>query len=438
MNQKLAEQVKYAGVVGAGGGGFPTHVKLQTKAQVVILNAAECEPLLHKDKEILKAYPDEVMEGVRLIMSAVGAKRGILGIKGKYTELIASLKKKLHGLEIAELSDTYPAGDEFILVYDTIGKVIPPGGLPLSVGAVVVNVETAWNIQRSQREAVTEKFLTVGGAVREPSTFRVAVGTSLRSVIDAAGGTICERPAVLVGGAMMGQLETDLDASVTKTTGGLIILPFDHRLVQRRQWSEKQIRQIGRSGCDQCSFCTELCPRYLLGHPVEPHKTMRSLGFFLSQPEPLPGTQFCCECNLCSMVSCPEGLDPRNVCAMAKRKILGEGKKWANAPVDSLRAKNLFPHRRIPIQRLVRQIGLGEYKNAGPLRLETKIAVQKVKLLLKQHAGVPAEPVVKAGDRVTKGQVVGRVPEGKLGADIHASIAGVVVGADRDGIIIQS
>lgn len=437
MDRQIIEEVKQAGVVGAGGGGFPAHVKLQAAAEVVILNAAECEPLLHKDKEILKAHADEVLDGLRLAMKAVGAGRGIVGIKGKYADLIQSLRGRLRGLELCELGDTYPAGDEFVLVYDTIGKIIPPGGLPVSVGAVVVNVETAYNIAHARQGPVVEKFLTIGGAVRTPVTLKVPLGTSFRAAVEAAGGAAVDSPAVLVGGAMMGQLEFDLDAPVTKTTGGLIVLPRDHRLVLRRQWTPRQIRQIGRSGCDQCSFCTEFCPRYLLGHPVEPHKTMRSLGFFLSRPEPLPGTQFCCECNLCSMYACPEDLDPRNVCGEAKRKILAEGKKWTDAPLDLLRARNVFSYRRVPIEKLIKRIGLGQYANAGPLRPDGCPAVGQVTLPLKQHAGAPAAAVVRVGDRVRRGQVVGRMADGKPGADVHASLAGVVSEVDTEKVVIR-
>jgi len=323
-------------------------------------------------------------------------------------------------------------------VYDTIGKVIPPGGLPLAVGAVVINAETALNVfLASQGEAVTEKFLTVAGAVREPSTFRVPLGVTFAALVEAAGGATASDPVVMVGGVMMGQLETNLDTPVIKTTGGLVVLPREHPVIQRRMQTEKQLRQIGRSACDQCSFCTELCPRYLLGHPVEPHKAMRSLGFALSQPEPPPGTQFCCECNLCSLYACPESLDPRNVCGLGKRTILADGKKWANAPLDELRVRNVFPFRRAPIAMLIRRVGLQSYKNAGPLRPEKTFAPDKVVLPLKQHAGTPAEPTVRPGDRVTKGQVVGKVPQDKLGANVHSSVAGTVERADEQAVVIK-
>ncbi|MBO7707281.1 MAG: hypothetical protein J6S42_01205, partial [Thermoguttaceae bacterium] len=158
-----------AGVVGAGGAGFPTHVKLSGKADTVVINAAECEPLLHKDKEIILRYGESVVEGLARGMELTGASRGVVGIKRKYKHVIDSLQPKLRrGMEIVPLDDAYPAGDEFVLVYKTLGRVIPPGGIPLAVGAVVMNVETAYNVARTGKSPVVEKFVSVAGAVRRP------------------------------------------------------------------------------------------------------------------------------------------------------------------------------------------------------------------------------------------------------------------------------
>ena len=164
-------------MVGAGGAGFPTHVKLSGKADTLLLNAAECEPLLHKDKEVLREFADAVIEGMDAGMKLVGAQRGVIGIKEKYRDVIDLLRTKLpRHIDVAPLRDAYPAGDEFILVYDVLGRVIPPGGIPLAVGAVVMNVETAMNVARAAEQPVTEKYLTVAGAVAEPVTLRVPLG----------------------------------------------------------------------------------------------------------------------------------------------------------------------------------------------------------------------------------------------------------------------
>ena len=434
MPDTSIERIQSCGVVGAGGAGFPTHVKLNAQADVIILNAAECEPLLHKDKEMLRAFPDRIIEGLEQGRRLVGAAEAVIGIKYKYQDVIDILKPKLPAtMRIAELADSYPTGDEFILVYDVTGRIIPPGKIPLAVGAVVMNVETAYNVAGGV--PVTQKFLTVAGAVAEPVTVSVPIGVTFREVIALAGGATVEDYDVLVGGVMMGRLADSLDEVVTKTTGGLIVLPSDHQLVAKykRQWDS--ISRVGASCCDQCSFCTELCPRYLLGHPIEPHKAMRSLVYSEVGEANVIGTQFCCECNLCTMLSCPEDLDPKNVCVQNKQRLMSEGKRWEVAAVEN-RPKLHMDNRRAPLKRLITKLGLTGFRNTGPL-ISNKCETSRVRLSLQQHIGAPAEPVVGTGDQVAVGDVIARPAEGKLGALIHASIAGRVSSA-KDALVIEA
>ena len=438
MARVTVENVAEAGVVGAGGAGFPTHVKLAGKADTVLINAAECEPLLHKDKEVLREYADGVLDGLAAAMTLVGAKRGVVGIKGKYADVIELLTPKLaSNMETVPLADAYPSGDEFILVYDVLGRVIPPGGIPLNVGAVVVNVETALNISLALDQPVTEKFLSIAGAVRAPVTLRVPVGVTLAECVAAAGGPTVANANYVVGGVMMGYLEDNHDALVDKTTGGVIVLDDDHIVVRRRRQDWQQIVRIGRSACDQCSFCTELCPRWLLGHPIEPHRAMRSLEFNLVGESNVIGTAFCCECNLCSLYSCPEDLDPKNVCTQNKRRLAAEKKRWENPPFNPRRAELHMKNRKAPTSRLMQKLGLTGFRNIGPLS-GLPLGTGTVGIKLKQHLGAPCEPAVAVGEKVSKGQVVGRRPvkdgQPALGAPVHASIAGTVTGID-DGIV---
>jgi Na+-translocating ferredoxin:NAD+ oxidoreductase RnfC subunit len=298
------------------------------------------------------------------------------------------------------------------------------------VGALVQNVETLYNIAAARRgRPVTRKFLTVAGAVRRPFSAAVPVGVSFRELIGLAGGATAEPCALLVGGAMMGRLTRNLDECVEKTTGGLIALPGDHSLVRRKERPEASMHRIGKSACDQCSYCTELCPRYLLGYQVEPHKVMRSLGFTLA------GEDFwnkagllCCECSLCTLYACPEDLYPREACQQAKRQLRLKGLlDQARAAVAAAppRPHPLHESRRIPLKQLIQRLGLAAYDAPAPLT-EPNCAPARVRLALKQHAGVPAQPVVAAGAQVEEGQVVAQVPEGQLGASLHASIRGRV------------
>jgi len=438
MPSVTADQVAEAGVVGAGGAGFPTHVKLRARADSVLINAAECEPLLHKDKEVLKAYVDEMIEGTAAAMALVGAGRGVIGIKEKYTESIELLHSKVpSSIGIAPLRDAYPAGDEFILVYDVLGRVIPPGGIPLAVGAVVMNVETAVNIATAPARPVVEKFLSIAGAVAEPVTLRVPVGVTLEQCVAAAGGPTVPEANYMVGGVMMGYLEENHQTLVDKTTGGVVVLPDDHVVVRRRRQDWQQIVRIGRSACDQCSFCTELCPRWLLGHPIEPHLAMRSLEFNLVGESNVIGTAFCCECNLCSLYSCPEDLDPKNVCTQNKRRLAAEKKRYEDPPFNPRRPELHLENRKAPMARLMHKLGLMQFRNVGPLNNELMPAT-RVGIKLKQHIGAPCEPAVAVGDVVGKCQIVGRPPVtgGKpaLGTPVHASIDGKVTAID-DGVV---
>ena len=437
----IAETLAEAGIVGAGGAGFPTHVKLSGKADTVVINGAECEPLLHKDKELIVHYGDSVVEGLARAMDLTGARRGVIGIKRKYTRVIDSIRPKLRpGMEIGPLDDVYPSGDEFILIWQTLGRVIPPGAIPLAVGAVVMNVETAYNVARAGTFPVIEKFVSVAGAVKNPCSVRVPLGASMSVCLAAAGGATIDDPAFIIGGAMMGFLAENLNQPVTKTTGGIIVLPRDHFIVQRKSWDWNKTKRVARSACDQCSHCTELCPRYLLGHPIEPAKSMRSVGFSGTGRAEVPATVFCSECNLCSYCSCPEGLDPKGVNVENKRRILAEKSRMENPPFHPERAARLMAIRQTPTKRLMRRIGLDRFVNQGEL-LENAVETASVELLLKQHIGAPLTPMVAVGQAVRRGEKIAARPvtDGKpaLGADLHASIDGQVVAVTDKSIRIE-
>lgn len=279
---KLVDQVRQAGVVGAGGGGFPTHVKLAARAETVIANGAECEPLLHKDAIIMEEQAAALVLGVQLAATATGAREGVIGIKGKKKQAVEAVTAACKGtnIRVQLLGDYYPAGDEYDLVYNVTGKLIPPGGIPIAVGIVVNNVETFINIAAAaEGKPVIEKTLTIAGAVKSPVTLRVPIGTTFRDCIAAAGGLTTNDPVLCLGGLMMGQTTDDLNTPVTKTSTGVVILPRDHHIIERKLKPNKIQAKIGKSACDQCRYCTEYCPRFLLGYAVEPHQVMRTLAF---------------------------------------------------------------------------------------------------------------------------------------------------------------
>jgi len=184
--------------------------------------ARSAEPLLHKDATVMERQAAEMVKGMQLAMEAVGAATGVVGIKAKNTHAVEAVKAACDGtaVRIHLLGDYYPAGDEYDLVYEVTGRLIPPGGIPLQVGAVVCNVETFVNLTAAaESRPVTHKTLTIAGAVREPLTLTVPLGTSLRDCIEAAGGTTVADPELCIGGMMMGETTGELDRPVIKTTG---------------------------------------------------------------------------------------------------------------------------------------------------------------------------------------------------------------------------
>src|SRR6516162_869481 len=159
----LSGKLRECGVVGAGGAGFPTYVKAQSQVEYLIANGAECEPLIHKDAELMLHFPKEILAGMVTMMDATSAKQGKFGIKSKHHEAIEALKANLPGrVEFTLLGDFYPSGDEYELVYAATGRLIPPAGIPLAVGCVVNNVETLYNVHQAERDIpVTQKFVSV-------------------------------------------------------------------------------------------------------------------------------------------------------------------------------------------------------------------------------------------------------------------------------------
>lgn len=436
----LAEQVKQAGVVGAGGAGFPTHVKLSSKAEWLLANGAECEPLLHKDRELMLHFAPEIVDGLKLAAGSVGASKISIGIKAKNSDAIAAMRMAAEGteIEIAEFDDYYPAGDEYEVVYAITKRLIPPAGIPLDVGVVVNNVETLYQIHNAAAGfPVTETFLTIAGLVRNPMTRRIPIGMSFADVLELAGGSKINDFAVMNSGLMMGKLVTDLNEPVTKTTGGLIVLPKSHHLIRRITRPPESMARIGKAACDQCSYCTELCPRYLLGYDVQPHQVMRSLGFSLT------GSQIwnqhallCSGCGLCTLYSCPESLYPRETCQKGAEDLRSSGKAgWEGS--KEVRVHPMKQARRVPLKMLMNRLGVTEYE-ADAVFDETEVSAQRVVLLLKQHIGSAAKPIVKIGDSVKKGQCIAEIPEGQLGANIHASINGRVTRIDSAITILIS
>lgn len=447
---ELLEAIKNAGIVGAGGAGFPTHVKLNAKAEVFIVNAAECEPLIETDKFICRNYADEVIDAVRAVAAHLGAKRSVVAIKRKYKAEIAALERAIEqtggGIEIFGMGTFYPAGDEQIIVQLVTGRTVPERGIPIEVGAVVNNVGTLLNVHEAlaSGEGVFRKFLSVTGEVTRPVMMRAPVGTPITRCIEAASPQISDY-AVVIGGPMMGRVIVDRNeierTVVTKTTGNLLVLPRDHYLATRFYRSMDRIKVQTHSACIQCSMCTDLCPRYQTGHMMRPHLVMRNL---FREDTIKDDEEFaraygdavnCCSCALCELYSCPMGLSPRRVNDYMKVKIRERGIQIPKRSDCTARPEiNL---RRVPTERLVARLNLSKYYpgHAGDECIE--ITPDSVFVPFRQHIGKPAEPVKKVGDAVAAGELIAAAVEG-LSANVHAGISGTITEIGHGGARITA
>ncbi len=433
---EIAERILSAGVVGAGGAGFPTHIKARSRAEIVIANGCECEPLIQSDRFVMNEMARDVLEGLNVMMISCGASRGIVAVRdGVDVGGIEKVLGEYTGIELIRVPNTYPAGDEHILVYECTARVVPQGGIPIDVGVVVCNVNTLVNVRRSMLgEPVIKRVVTVCGEIENPCITEVPIGTSVGDVLRLTGNSVdLSRKAILVGGVMMGEICWDISCPVDKRTGAVVILPKGNRIVETKSLSlEKMIRRAA-SVCCQCTFCTEMCPRHLMGHAIEPHRIMRAISWMTHRKMDLAGSLLCCGCGLCGAYVCPMGLSPDRISFTVRSTLLEMGVKPepSQAEVSGLRASRLVPHEKV-------------LKRTGTLEFEKDLSFvgiqlpERVSIPLHQHAGLPAKPLVSEGMEVKRGQLIGIAEEGKISANVHASIDGIVEHVNGSIVIRKS
>ena len=436
---KLKCKLESWGIVGAGGAGFPTYKKIDPRAEIIILNCAECEPLIEVDQLLLTRYTREILSTFICLAKILNAKP-IVAIKKAYTSTISAVQDVLSNpydinvtnmhsgipgndmhsndmhstdttnismtdIHLALLEDMYPAGDEILLIYETTGIIIPPGTLPIESGFVVLNTETVYNIHKA--EPLTTKWVTITGNVKNPTTIQLPLGTTIEEAIKKAGGVSIPDPAYIAGGLMMGKAASATD-KITKTTKAIIVMSRIHNLsglkparshLSRAHSSGAHSSSAHSSGahssgvipakllvnrtasaCCQCRTCTEMCPRYLLGYPIEPHRIMRALANRNPCESAFKATPYCSLCGLCEIV-CPQSLHPRTLIQAFKKpitemstkinsKINSEINSEINSKINSkisqqnpqkyitLQAHPARENRRVNINRLKARLGL--------------------------------------------------------------------------------
>lgn len=289
--------IKDAGIVGMGGAGFPTHVKLSPKnpddIHYVIANCAECEPYLTSDYRRMVEEPEKVVGGLRIILKLFDNARGILAVEDNKPEAIAALKQLTQNdpnISVRALKTKYPQGGERHLIYATTGRLLNSRKLPADVGCIVNNVDTIVAVYRAVTEGrpLIERIVTVtGDAMKQPANFRVKIGTSYRDILEAAGGFRVEPEKIICGGPMMGFGMFQLDVPTTKTSTAL--LAFEHDDVSAAETGP----------CINCGRCAEVCPGRVIPSRLALYAENFDEEAFLENH----GME-CCECGCCSYV-CP-------------------------------------------------------------------------------------------------------------------------------------
>lgn len=435
--EQIADIARQSGIVGAGGAGFPTYVKLQSQAEIFLVNAAECEPMLKVDQQLMVCEAEHLIQGIRYGMKATGAKEGIIALKAKYKKAIETLTPLLpNDIRLHILPDVYPAGDEVITIWLATGRRVPPAQIPISIGVVVNNVQTLINLAKAidEQHPVTHRTLTINGAVNKPVTVTVPLGTKIRELIELAGGCTVDYPEFINGGPMMGKYLESLDEPVTKTTGGILVFPREHILIQRRLKTDEQIIAMAKTVCEQCRLCTDLCPRHVIGHELSPHELVKSMSYKqFAKPSTLTSALTCSECSVCESYACPVEISPMRINQILKRELRAANAKYEGEiePQDPM-----AEHRLVPIGRLIKRLNLQPYYHEAPL-VNPQWQPEFVSIPLQQHIGAPSVPVVSVGDQVSEGDCIAQAAENALSVAQHASITGTITEISNQVITLR-
>jgi electron transport complex protein RnfC len=305
--------IKEAGIVGMGGAGFPTHIKLtppeEKSIDSIIVNAAECEPYLTCDHRMMLEKSSEIVEGLKIILQMFPSAKGYIGIENNKPDAIEAMKtasENLNNVEVTPLKTKYPQGAEKQLIYATTGREVPSGKLPADVSCIVQNVDTVFEIYNAvvNGRPLTERVLTVTGeAIKEPLNLRVKFGTSMEEVIEAAGGFKETPVKVISGGPLMGTSLSSLDTPVMKGTSGVLCL------------TKEQAKLEEESSCIRCGKCMDACPMFL--NPTKLNSLV--LRGEYEDFEKYHGMD-CIECACCSYV-CPAKRHLTQTCREGKRTI---------------------------------------------------------------------------------------------------------------------
>lgn len=317
--EEIIEVVRRAGISGLGGATFPTYAKLQSalgKAKTVIVNCAECEPYITANHRLLLERGKSVIEGLEVVMHALGVKEGILAVEDNKPDAIRFLQKAVerkNGIRVCVLKTKYPQGDERQIIYALMKKEIPAGKLPADVGCMIINAETSAAISRAFFRGiplVTRIVTVTGDCVRDPQNVRAPLGASYRDLIDFCGGCVKPPKKIVSGGPMMGHAQWDMDAPITKGTSAILVFSEEHDRINTQC-----------SACIHCGMCVSHCPMHLMPNYLAQYAMARRYDDAARM-----NIMSCVECGTCSH-NCPAGVQIAQYIRVAKGALRLNGKK---------------------------------------------------------------------------------------------------------------
>ncbi len=312
----IIDRIQKAGIVGMGGACFPCHVKLMpppgSKPEWVIINAVECEPYLTADHRLMLEKADEILVGVSLLMKAAGVNKGFIGIESNKPDAIALMQDKAKAypeIEIVPLKVKYPQGGEKQLIDAVVGRQVPaPPALPVSVGAIIQNVGTAYAVYEAvmKNKPLFERIVTVTGkSLKQPSNFLVRMGTPMSQLIDACGGLPEDTGKVIGGGPMMGKALLNTEVPICKGSSGVLIM------------NDKEARRGEPQPCIRCAKCVSACPMGL-----EPYLLSKCSGLEMWEKAEAEDIVSCIECGSCQY-TCPSNRPLLDYIRLGKATVMG-------------------------------------------------------------------------------------------------------------------
>ena len=433
---------------------------INERCDTVIVSALKDNPLSFAEEYLLQREWRRIIEGLKLLMVNHQAEKGIIAVSKSGRPVIADLKRGIEdndNIDLFFIDDFYPAADQAILTHEIAGQPFYRATRTALLGSLVYDLQTVINIYEAvtEEEPVTRRLLTCTGEVVLPSLVLGHLGVSFREVIELCGGATIDEYVIFAGAPSRGAIITDIDTPVTKSTTTITVLPASHELVKERSLTiGAQVRKI-KSVCNQCSFCTELCPVYLLGGKLYPHQIMRQVAYGLAEPEEVMlGALLCSECGICEVFACPHKLSPRSVNKYIKerlkqetdpesllsRNISDQTNSQTENQTNRLISGQLQPrsnrdYRKVPFERLADLFSVGPYAEPPKMELlETNPG--QVELLFQEMSAAGVLPRVKPGEEITEGTLVAETKMSS-GAGLHASITGKITFLDEERVIIK-